>query len=201
MIKVGITGGIGSGKTTVCRIFETLGVPVYYADDRAKWLMENRSDVSEALRAAFGERVFDANDRLDRGYLSSVVFSDAEKLAVLNAIVHPAVFEDGFQWEMEQAEKGVPYCLKEAALLIESGSYRFLDKLIVVTAPEEVRIARVVARDGSTEEAVRQRMARQLPETEKVALADFVVQNDGHLMLTGQVLYIHRQLLRAADPS
>ncbi len=200
MIKVGITGGIGSGKTTVCRIFEILGVPVYYADDRAKWLMENRSEVAEALRAAFGEKVFDATGRLDRGYLSSIAFSDPEKLAALNAIVHPAVFEDGFQWEMEQAEKGVPYCLKEAALLVESGSYRFLDKLIVVTAPEEVRIARVIARDGATEEAVRQRMARQLPEADKVALADFVVQNDGHLMLTGQVLFIHRQLLQQSRP-
>jgi dephospho-CoA kinase len=200
VIKVGITGGIGSGKTTVCRIFEILGVPVYYADDRAKWLMENRSEVAEALRAAFGEKVFDATGRLDRGYLSSIAFSDPEKLAALNAIVHPAVFEDGFQWEMEQAEKGVPYCLKEAALLVESGSYRFLDKLIVVTAPEEVRIARVIARDGATEEAVRQRMARQLPEADKVALADFVVQNDGHLMLTGQVLFIHRQLLQQSRP-
>jgi dephospho-CoA kinase len=200
MIKVGITGGIGSGKTTVCRIFETLGVPVYYADDRAKWLMENRLEVKEALCATFGNWIYDREGKLNRPGLAKTVFSNPDKLAQLNAIVHPAVFEDGFRWEMEQAERGVPYCLKEAALLVESGSYRFLDKLIVVTAPEALRLSRVIQRDDTTEEAVRQRMDRQLPEAEKVALADFVIQNDGELLLTGQVLFVHRQLMQLARP-
>lgn len=198
MIKVGITGGIGSGKTTVCRIFEVLGVPVYYADDRAKWLMEHQPEVVNALVAEFGPTIYDENGRLNRAQLAELVFPHPERLKVLNGIVHPAVFEDGFRWEMEQAAAGVPYTLKEAALLIESGSHQFLDKLIVVTAPEALRIERVQQRDGWSETEIKQRISRQMSEEEKLKLADYVVQNDGQLLLTGQVLYIHRILLQSA---
>lgn len=196
MIKVGITGGIGSGKTTVCRIFEVLGVPVYYADERAKWLMEHQPEVVNALVTEFGPTIYDENGRLNRAQLAELVFPHPERLQVLNSIVHPAVFEDGFRWEMEQAAAGAAYSLKEAALLIESGSHQFLDKLIVVTAPEALRIERVQLRDGWSETEIKNRIARQMPEEEKLKLADYIVQNDGQLLLTGQVLYIHRQLLQ-----
>lgn len=194
MIKVGITGGIGSGKSTVCKYFEQLGIPVYYADDRAKWLMKNNLKVVEALKANFGEEVYTEAGELNRTYLANIIFNDQSKLEIVNSIVHPAVFEDGAQWQEEQAKKGVPYSMKEAALLFESGSYKSLDKIIVVTAPTDVRIQRVMKRDNTTEEAVRARMAKQLPEEEKLKKADFVIQNIDIQDLSQQIRRIHYQL-------
>ncbi len=191
-LRVGITGGIGSGKTTVCQIFQLLGVPVYYADDRAKWLMNNDPVLQQGLLQQFGEKAFLPDGALNRPHIAAIVFNDKSQLAELNALVHPAVKEDGEEWAATQQS---PYTLREAALLFESGIYKSLDKLITVTAPESIRIARVVARDQTTEEAVRARMANQWPEEEKVKRSDFIIQNDGQRSLIQQVWELHRHLL------
>jgi len=193
MLKVGITGGIGSGKTTVCKIFETLGIPVYYADDRAKWLMTHDPELMEAISNTFGQNVYSPEGQLNRAYLAEVVFGDNEKLAQLNALVHPAVFRDGSQWH--QSQKNTPYTIREAALLFESGSYRAIDKMVVVTAPLDIRIKRVVERDNVPEAAVMARIEKQWPEEEKVKRADYIIYNDGERLLIPQVLAIHRLLI------
>lgn len=192
-MKVGITGGIGSGKTTVCKIFETLGIPVYYADDRAKQLMVDAPLLVASIKGIFGEAAYQADGALDRAFIAQAAFSDKEKLQRLNAAVHPAVLEDAVHWH--NAQNGVPYTLKEAALLIESGGNRLMDRLVVVTAPLALRLARVAARDGVPEAAVKARMDAQMPEEEKIKLADFIIQNDGQHPLVEQVLAIHRRLL------
>lgn len=197
MIKVGITGGIGSGKTTVCEIFERLGVPVYYADKQAKYLMETDKKLREAIRQLFGDEAFDAENNLNRAFIAGIVFKDEEKLLALNALVHPAVKADYDSWNAILTRKEYPYSLKEAALLVESGSYKDLDKLIVVTAPLEDRIKRVMARDNISEEQVKARIDAQLPEAEKVKLADYVIDNNLIMELVPQVSKVHLDLLNA----
>ncbi|MFN8315203.1 MAG: dephospho-CoA kinase [Chitinophagales bacterium] len=197
MIKVGITGGIGSGKTTVCEIFERLGVPVYYADKQAKYLMETDKKLREAIRQLFGDEAFDAENNLNRAFIAGIVFKDEEKLLALNALVHPAVKADYDSWNAILARKEYPYSLKEAALLVESGSYKDLDKLIVVSAPLEDRIKRVMARDNISEEQVKARIDAQLPESEKVKLADYVIDNNLIMELVPQVGKVHLDLLNA----
>lgn len=197
MIKVGITGGIGSGKTTVCEIFERLGVPVYYADKQAKYLMETDKNLREGIRQLFGEEAFDAENNLNRAYIAGIVFKDEEKLLALNALVHPAVKADYDSWNAILARKEYPYSLKEAALLVESGSYKDLDKLIVVSAPLADRIKRVMARDNVSEEQVKARIDAQLPDAEKVKLADYVIDNNLIMELVPQVSKVHLDLLNA----
>ena len=197
MIKVGITGDIGSGKTTVCEIFERLGVPVYYADKQAKYLMETDKKLREAIRQLFGDEAFDAENNLNRAFIAGIVFKDEEKLLALNALVHPAVKADYDSWNAILARKEYPYSLKEAALLVESGSYKDLDKLIVVSAPLEDRIKRVMARDNISEEQVKARIDAQLPESEKVKLADYVIDNNLIMELVPQVGKVHLDLLNA----
>lgn len=189
MLHIGITGGIGSGKSLVCRIFEVLGIPVYYADDRAKWLMNNDPALKTSIRGLFGDQAYGANDELDRKYIASVAFTDPDILARLNALVHPAVLQDGIAWQ--QAQTGVPYTIKEAALLFESGSYRYLDRIVLVFAPQELRLRRVMERDGVDRESVLSRMQRQMPEEEKLKLAHYVIYNDGSRSLIRQVLDLH----------
>lgn len=193
MKKIGLTGGIGSGKSTVARIFEVMGIPVYYADDRAKQLMVEDPDLKAGIIALFGAEAYQGGE-LNRAYIGSLAFADPSLLKKLEAIVHPAVLADGERWN--QAQKGVPYTIKEAALLFESGSYKALDKVVVVAAPLELRIDRVVRRDQTSREAVEARIARQMPEEEKVRLADFVIVNDGSRSLVRQVWEIHRQIIR-----
>jgi dephospho-CoA kinase len=193
-LRVGITGGIGSGKTTVCHMFEALGIPVYYADDWAKWLISHDAAVKKGIVEIFGPQAYSPEGDYNRLFVAGVVFEDKEKLAALNALVHPAVERHSRQWHERQSGSGVPYALKEAALMIESGSHKFLDYLIVVTAPEALRVQRVVQRDDVSEDQVRARMTNQLPEAEKVKLADFVIINDGVQMLIPQVWRIHRAL-------
>ena len=197
MIKVGITGGIGSGKTTVCEIFERLCVPVYYADKQAKYLMETDKKLREAIRQLFGDEAFDSENNLNRAFIAGIVFKDEEKLLALNALVHPAVKADYDSWNAILARKEYPYSLKEAALLVESGSYKDLDKLIVVSAPLEDRIKRVMARDNITAEQVKARIDAQLPESEKVKLADYVIDNNLIMELVPQVGKVHLDLLNA----
>lgn len=193
ILKAGITGGIGSGKTTVCKIFEALGIPVYYADWQAKQLMVSDPRLVAGVRKLFGPQSYLPNGALNRPFIAQKVFNDDQKLQQLNQLVHPAVFEDADRWH--HAQKDAPYTLKEAALLFESGNYRQLDKVITIFAPEELRIRRVIERDGSTPQDVRARMAKQMPEEEKIKRADFVIYNDGEHSLIRQALDIHKALL------
>lgn len=195
-IKVGITGGIGSGKSYVARIFKALGVPFYNADSEAKELMNSSEAIKHALIETFGAKVYDAQGRLDRGYLSSMVFRDQEQLSRLNAIVHPAVIQHAVDWADAQA---FPYSLKEAALLFESGSYKTLDYTILVTAPIDIRISRVMQRDSIDEKQVRDRIDKQMGDGEKRALADFEIVNDGQEPLLGQVWQLHQLFLTKAE--
>lgn len=194
-LQIGITGGIGSGKTTVCRIFEELGIPVYYADERAKALMVENQTVIVELKKLFGEEAYLPDGALNRKWIGAIVFQDGKKLKQLNAIVHPAVLTDGEEWHQRQAN--VPYTLKESALLFEIKSERFYDKTITVIAPKDVRIQRVMERDGLSKEAVEARMDKQLDDKRKRQLADYVIINDGQNLLIPQVLEIHRSLVEA----
>ncbi len=193
ILKAGITGGIGSGKTTVCKVFETLGIPVYYADYHAKQLMVNDPRLVAGIKKLFGPESYFEDGSLNRPYVAGEVFGNDEKLRRLNRLVHPAVAEDSERWH--HAQEKVPYTLKEAALLFESGNFNNLDKVITVFAPEELRIKRVMERDEATEESIRARMAKQMPEEEKIKRADFVVHNDGKHSIVEQVLDIHHKLL------
>lgn len=193
MLSVGITGGIGSGKTTVCRFFEFLKIPVYYADVRAKALMTEDPQVAAALRDAFGSAAFDPEGRLNRQALSDIVFNDAERLEQLNSIVHPAVWQDSSAWMQRHA--GEDYILYEAAILFESGSYKMFDRTITIFAPEELRIKRVMERDDVSREAVLARMANQMEDGRKMELADYVIRNDGAHSLVNQVLQLHKELI------
>lgn len=191
MLKIGLTGGIGSGKSTVARIFESLGVPVYYADAAAKRVMEEDPSLRAALIQHFGASCFE-NGVLNRSYLSGLVFNNPEKLALLNSLVHPATIKDAEQWMQQQT---TPYAIKEAALIFESGAQEHLDQVIGVTAPAALRIQRTMQRDGSTREAVQARMQRQLADSLKMKLCDYVIYNDEQQALLPQVLALHEKLL------
>lgn len=192
MIKTGITGNIGSGKTTVSRIFEVLGTPVFYADDAAKYLMQKDASLITAIKTLLGEDAY-KDGQLNRSFISAQVFNNPAKLAALNGLVHPAVFRYGMEWF--QSQNHLPYALKEAALIFETGGENWLDKVILVTAPEEVRIARVMKRDGISRDKVVERINNQWPQEEKEKKADFIIQNyDAHSLIK-QVLAVHTQLL------
>lgn len=189
MLRIGITGGIGSGKSIVARVFAALGAPVYDSDSRAKWLMAHDARLREQLQAAFGAEAYDAAGQLNRPYLARVAFNDAAQLARLNALVHPRVGEDFAAWAAAQVAAGCPYVLKEAALLYESGAYRGLDGIITVFAPAAARTARVLRRDAQRSAAeVAAIMAKQLGDEEKLARADYVVYNDDSQLVLPQVL-------------
>lgn len=189
MRRIGITGGIGSGKSIVSRVFAALGAPVYDSDSRAKWVMANDLLLREQLQAAFGAETYDAAGQLNRPYLAQVAFHDAARLAQLNALVHPRVGADFAAWTATQAAAGHAYILKEAALLYESGAYKGLDAIITVFAPPEVRTARVRTRDAHRSAAeVQAIMDKQLSEEEKLQRADYVVYNDDTQLVLPQVL-------------
>lgn len=190
MKVVGITGGIGSGKTTTCVIFEHLGVPVYYADVRAKELMAKNAKLRNKITQAFGERAYDG-DKLNRKYLAEVVFNSSEKLSVLNGLVHPAVADDFDEWL--EAHTSHKYVLKEAAILFESGAYHAVDLTVLVVAPEELRVERVMKRDGVSKEEVMQRMNNQWTQERKAKLADHIINNDSHKLIVPQVLELHQK--------
>ncbi len=193
MVKVGITGNMGSGKTTVCKIFEVLGVPVYYADDRAKDILQSDPEVIKQVKELFGDDVYDAANVLDRKRVAHVVFNEPEFLEKYEAIIHPAVQRDGEKWMQRHAQ--FPYVIKEAALLFESGSHKHLDKIICVTAPVALRIQRIQQRDGSSIDDIKARLRNQMAEAEKVELSDFIIYNDGTAPLIRQVLNIHEKLI------
>ena len=189
MKVIGVTGGIGSGKTTTCKIFEHLEVPVYYADVRAKQLMV-QEPLKKKIIQAFGQNAY-RNGQLDRAYLADQVFRSKELLSVLNGLVHPAVADDFDEW-LERHEN-VNYVIKEAAILFESGAYQAVDYTVLVVAPEETRIERVMARDGSTREEILQRMNNQWTQERKSKLADHIMNNDGYQLLIPQVLELHHK--------
>jgi dephospho-CoA kinase len=193
MLKIGITGGIGSGKTIVAKVFETLGIPVYYADEAAKRLMNEDTALKESILAQFGNASY-ADGQLNRSHISSVVFADPEKLALLNSLVHPVTIKDAQQWMLQQT---TPYAIKEAALIFESGSNKELDKVIGVYAPAPLRILRVMQRDKLDRDQVLSRINRQMNEEEKMRLCDFVITNDERSMVIPQVLELHEQFLKA----
>lgn len=188
---VALTGGIGSGKSVVARMFEDLGVPLYYADQRAKQLMTDSAELRQELKDLFGEQAFQG-DTLNRGYIASVVFGDPAKLQALNALVHPRVERDYKHWLAEQA---APYVVQEIPLLFENQKQSHYDVVITVTAPEEIRIKRVMRRDQVTREQVIQRMKSQLPEQQKTEGATFVIENLDLEQTRARVQEIHRQLL------
>lgn len=193
MLKIGITGGIGSGKTTVCKVFETLGIPIYYADDRAKYLMNTNEYLISGIIKLFGEKAYLSKGELNRPHIASIAFSDKSVLQKLNGLVHPVVHQDSEKWFLEQ--QNVPYILKEAALHFETGGYKILDKMITVFAPKDVRIERVMKRDNRTATEVEARVNNQMPDSEKVKLADFVIYNDGSQSLIQQIYNIHQLLI------
>jgi len=196
MYKVGITGGIGTGKSTVCRIFSILGIPVYDADSRAKWLTENDATIREGLIKAFGPDVFNGTI-LNRPYLASVAFVDEAKTQTLNAIIHPAVGRDFIDWVKTQAQ--APYVIKEAALFYEAGTAKEMNEMVVVTSPTALRIQRVLHRDvHRTEKQIHDIMNRQLPDAEKMELADHIICNDEEQLLIPQILRLHEHFILQA---
>jgi dephospho-CoA kinase len=196
MFKVGITGGIGSGKSVVCHILEKLGVPVYSADKEARNLMNTDSELKEGILKIFGDQT-DGKNGLDRLFLAGAVFGDSAKLSKLNGLVHPAVRKDFNRWVTLQT--GSSYVVEEAAILFESGAGMEMDLSVVVYAPEELRINRVMERDQVEREAVLKRMRHQLSEEEKVKIADHIIYNDETQMLLPQVIEMHRKILNSIE--
>lgn len=191
ILKIGLTGGIGSGKTTVAKIFELLGVPVYYADDAAKRIMIEDEELRSAIQKQFGEDSY-KNNELNRAHLANKVFNDPFRLEILNSIVHPATIRDAARWMNEQR---APYTIKEAALIFESGSGEQLDYIVGVSAPETLRIKRTMARNNISHEDVVKRMNNQIEENMKMKLCDFVIKNDEQQLLIPQVIELHQKLL------
>lgn len=190
ILLVGITGGIGSGKSTVCKVFEVLGIPIYEADLRARLLMTQNIDLMEAIKQTFGEEAYDTSGQLNRPFIAAEVFKDGDKLTTLNQLVHPKVGEDFRDWA--QANHQAPYLINEAALMFESGRYQDLDKVITVFAPENIRIQRVSLRDKHrSEKETKAIIKKQLAEEEKIKRANYVIYNDGAELVIPQVLELH----------
>ncbi len=199
-VQIGVTGGIGSGKSLVCRIFKCLGVPVYDADSHAKELMTTDGILISNIKKEFGALSYDTDGSLNRNYLSSKVFNNTEKLQQLNNLVHPRVRENYSRWV--QAHEDYPYLIKEAALIFEADSDQELDRVVVINAPEKLRIRRVLKRDPQrSEEQIKVIIEHQMPEKEKMKRADFVIRNDEEVLLIPQVLKLHAQFLSLRPPT
>lgn len=190
-LRIGLTGGIGSGKTVISRVFQTLGIPVYYSDTEARHLMNQDPSLRSQITALFGEAAY-VNNMLDRSFLASLVFEDRDKLNALNAMVHPVTINASDRWMKSQT---APYAIKEAALIFESGADSALDYVVGVTAPESLRLQRVMQRDHIGPEQVKRRMSSQLDEAEKMKRCHFVIINDEQHAVIPQVIEIHQQLL------
>ena len=195
-LQIGITGGIGSGKSLVCRIFQQLGVPVYDADSHAKNLMTTDGILISGIKKEFGDLAYNSDGSLNRGYLADHVFNDQHKLNLLNSLVHPRVGEDYDQWVKKHQDKN--YVIKEAALLFEAGTYKTLDKIIVVHAPEALRLRRVQSRDKHrTVEQIKGIVEKQMPEEEKMKHADYLIVNDETRLIIPQVIALHKKFSEA----
>jgi len=197
MLKIGITGNIGSGKTTVSRLFELLGIPVFYADDAAKNIMVTDPLLISQIREAFGDESYFADGTLNRKHIAGIVFNDQQRLAQLNSLTHPAVFRAFDKWAALIDD--APYIVKEAALLFESSSYKMCHRSVMVTAPLEIRVKRVMQRDGITRAEVESRNARQFTEEKKISLADYIVKNDDTELVIPQVLKLHDAFMAMVD--
>ena len=187
MIKIGLTGGIGSGKTTVANIFKQLGAPVYFSDDRAKDLMLNNQFLRESLISVLGDKII-IDGVLNRSYIASKVFSNPKELIKLNALVHPFVQKDFDVWSASQNSF---YVLKETAILFETGADKFLDKVVLVESPEDLKVSRVMLRDRMTKEEVLMRMSKQWSDNQKRTNADYIIYNDEKTPLINQILKLH----------
>ena len=192
MLCIGLTGGLGSGKSTVAHIFEVLGIPVYYADTASKRLMNEDDEVKSSIQNAFGQAAY-TKGKLNTKYVSDIVFKDKKKLAILNSIVHPATLIDAAEWMNNQ--KSI-YAIKEAALIFESGSNKSLDYVIGVKAPLEMRLQRAMFRDTITIEEAKARISQQMNEEDKLELCDYIIVNDEQQMLIPQVLALHERFLQ-----
>ena len=192
MLRIGLTGGIGSGKSTVARIFEVLGIPVYDADSASKKLMIENNELKNQIKNSFGKEAY-TDGELNRRYLAEQVFSDSQKMALLNSFVHPATIKDAEQWMKKQ---NAPYLIKEAALIFESGSQKQLDYVIGVKSPLALRLQRTIQRDNVNTEQVKARMEMQMDEAIKMRLCDYVIINDEQQMILPQVLELHEKFLR-----
>lgn len=195
MLRIGLTGGIGSGKTTVAKIFELLNVPLYYADEASKRLYHTDKDLIAQIKKNFGEDVY-TEEQLNRSKLAAIVFNDPSKLELLNNLVHPPTIRDAQEWMEKQT---APYAIKEAAVLFESGSASGLDYVIGVSAPAHLRIKRAMDRDGVTREQVLSRAARQMDEEIKMRLCDFLIVNNEQELVIPQVMELHGKLLEMAE--
>ena len=191
MLKIGLTGGIGSGKSTVAKVFEILGIPVYKADDEAKRLMATHPDLIQQIKEHFTDEAYQ-DGQLNKSFLSSVVFNDKKQLELLNSLVHPFTIEDGKAWMQRQK---TPYAVKEAALIFESGSQGDYDLIIGVYAPETLRIHRTIQRDKTDKDKVRSRMENQIKEELKMKLCDEVLINNEQQLLIPQIIALHEKLL------
>ena len=196
MITIGLTGGIGSGKSTVANMFRELGVPVYDSDAEAKALMVTSEEIKKQIVSLFGKKAY-ADDHLNRDYIASKVFVDRSKLEDLNSIVHPAVRVHFSEWRKEQT---TPYVVQESAIIFENGIQDMYDFVVLVTAPLNLRIKRVVERDDVSEKRVQSRIENQLDDPEKMALADFVVENIDLETTQAKVAELHNTLLKLAQP-
>ena len=199
-LTVGVTGGIGAGKTIVCDVFKTLGIPVYHSDSRAEELMGHDPDIKKEIMLKFGEESYTTNNQLNKQYLSNLVFNDKEKLELLNSIVHPRVFNDFHKWIKHNKDK--QYIIKEAALLFESGSYRDLEITVLVYCPLELRIKRTLLRDSNrTAESIKRIVDNQMSDSKKKKLADMVIINDDSILILPQILKVHEDLLKRVQQS
>ncbi len=194
MLKIGITGGIGSGKTTICKVFQLLGVSVYYADEEAKRLLDVNDEVKKCVIKTFGNEVTDSKGFIDRKILAALVFNDKENLEKLNNIVHPAVGKHFENWLKEN--QSAKYILKEAAILFESNAYKVVDKIITVVAPLELKIHRAMQRDKTDRTTIEQRINNQISDEERIKKSQFVIHNDELQLLIPQIMDIHQQLMK-----
>lgn len=193
MLKAGVTGGVGSGKTTVCQVFATLGIPVFYADDAARYLMENDAALIDGIRRLLGDVYI--NGRLHREKVSAIIYRQPDKRARLNALVHPATIQYAKEWMEKQA---APYIIKEAAIFFETGSDKDMDVMIGVYAPEEERMQRAMRRGNLSREQVLAIMAQQMDDVEKIKRCNYVINNDGVHAVLPQVMELHEILLSLA---
>jgi dephospho-CoA kinase len=191
MLKVGITGGIGSGKSVVCQVFTTLGIPVFDADKEAKMLMEHDAEIVKSIKQLMGEDAYE-NGKLNRSFIATTVFSNQSILQALNKIVHPAVGDYFLKWVSRQT---TPYVIKEAALFFETGNHSELDFIIGVYAPKQLRMERAMKRDNLSADAVLARMNNQMDEDEKMKRCDTIIVNDNNTSILTQVLATHQSLI------
>jgi len=190
-IKLGVTGGIGSGKTSVCRVFDALGVPVFSADREAREIMENDNGIIRRINSITGKNLY-INGGLDRMELATIIFNDNILLEKVNSLVHPVIFDHFRKWVLEQT---APYVIMEAAILFESGASKFVDKVATVVAPIEQRVERVVQRNKLSREQVMERMRNQMDDEARIKLSDYIIYNSENDMIIPSILNIHDDIL------